>query len=185
MPEGRRIPQHLIALGTERTFEQDPALALRILVDIAVKALSPATNDPTTAVQVLDRIEDLLMLLAQRDLTSTQLRDRAGRPRVVVRSPSWQEFLLLGVTEIRQYGAASIQVVRRLRSLLGDLADAVPDEFRASVDQELAKLDLTVARNFVDEADLTLAATGLSSHWTGKVVATNEPGRSRPTTDAT
>ena len=50
----------VIALGDERTFDQDPAFALRMMVDIANKALSPAVNDPTTAVQVLDHIGDLL-----------------------------------------------------------------------------------------------------------------------------
>jgi uncharacterized membrane protein len=46
-------------LATERTFDQDPKFALRLLVDIAIKALSPAINDPTTAVQTIDQIEDL------------------------------------------------------------------------------------------------------------------------------
>jgi uncharacterized membrane protein len=48
-----------VEMGTERTFEQDPKYAIRLLVDIAIKALSPAINDPTTAVQALDQIEDL------------------------------------------------------------------------------------------------------------------------------
>jgi len=56
----------MFALGRERTLEQDLAFALRILVDIAVRALSPAVNDPTTAVQVLDDIEDVLLHLARR-----------------------------------------------------------------------------------------------------------------------
>ena len=60
--------RRVIAFGPGRTIEQDPAFALRILVDIAVKALSPAINDPTTAVHVIDRIEDLLVLLAGRRL---------------------------------------------------------------------------------------------------------------------
>ena len=50
----------MVALGIERTIDQDPAFALRILVDIAIRALSPAVNDPTTAVQVLNHLEDLL-----------------------------------------------------------------------------------------------------------------------------
>ena len=57
-----------IELGEERTFEQDPKYAIRLLVDIAIKALSPAINDPTTAVQALDQIEDLLLRLGQRHL---------------------------------------------------------------------------------------------------------------------
>ena len=57
-----------IRTGAERTFEQDPALAFRVLVDIALRALSPAVNDPTTATQVLDNVESLLRALVGRDL---------------------------------------------------------------------------------------------------------------------
>ena len=57
-----------IRLGTERTFEQDPKYPIRLLVDIAIKALSPAINDPTTAIQAIDQIEDLLRRLARHDL---------------------------------------------------------------------------------------------------------------------
>src|SRR5215207_2816703 len=49
-----------VVLGDERTLDNDPAFAIRVLVDIAIRALSPAVNDPTTAVQSIDRIEDLL-----------------------------------------------------------------------------------------------------------------------------
>ena len=54
--------------GDERTFEQDPKYAVRLLVDIAIKALSPAVNDPSTAVQALDQLEDLLRRLGKRRL---------------------------------------------------------------------------------------------------------------------
>jgi uncharacterized membrane protein len=57
-----------VRTGAERTFEQDPALALRGFVDIALRAVSPAINDPTTAFQVLDSVESLLRLLIRRDL---------------------------------------------------------------------------------------------------------------------
>jgi uncharacterized membrane protein len=61
----RRRVRRMFALGRERTIEQDPAFALRILVDIAIRALSPAVNDPTTAVQVLNYIEDLLLVIGR------------------------------------------------------------------------------------------------------------------------
>jgi hypothetical protein len=74
----RRL-RRMFALGRERTIEQDPAFALRILVDIAIRALSPAVNDPTTAVQVLDYIEDLLVVIGRRDLGGRgRLRDANG-----------------------------------------------------------------------------------------------------------
>ena len=59
----------------ERTFEQDPKYALRLLVDIAIRALSPAINDPTTAVQALDQIQDLLLRLGRRRLEIGAVRE--------------------------------------------------------------------------------------------------------------
>src|SRR4030095_12794112 len=76
-----------IELGDERTFEQDPKYAIRLLVDIAIRALSPAINDPTTAVQALDQIEDLLTRLGHSQLDVGTVLDAAGRPRLVMPSP--------------------------------------------------------------------------------------------------
>jgi uncharacterized membrane protein len=86
-----------IELGDERTFEQDPKYAIRLVVDIAIKALSPAINDPTTAVQALDQIEDLLLRLGRRQLDLGAFRDRQGRLRLVVPFPTWEDFLRLGL----------------------------------------------------------------------------------------
>ena len=69
-PEGsERMLSGMLALGTERTIEQDPAFAIRIMVDIANLALSPAVNDPTTAVQVIDHLGETLRLIGTTDLT--------------------------------------------------------------------------------------------------------------------
>ena len=70
----------MIALGDERTYEQDPAFAIRILVDIANRALSPAVNDPTTAVQVLDHLEDVLGLIGKTISRSARSRRAPTRP---------------------------------------------------------------------------------------------------------
>ncbi len=91
LPE-RRL-RRLIGLGEERTFEQDPKYAIRILVDIAIKALSPAINDPTTAVQALDQVEDLLLRLGRVDLRAGRVRDGQGSLRVVFPVPDWEDFL--------------------------------------------------------------------------------------------
>jgi len=109
----------LFAFGRERTIEQDPAFALRILVDVAIKALSPAINDPTTAVQVLDHIEGFLEALSRTELrTRYTLRGSDEKTRLVIPGRSWEDYLQLAVTEIREYGATSTQVCRRLRALL-------------------------------------------------------------------
>ena len=82
LPERRdaTLPQlrRAVVLRPERTFEQDPKYPLRLLVDIAIKALSPAINDPTTAVQAIDQIEDLLRRLGRRDLDAGYARDTDG-----------------------------------------------------------------------------------------------------------
>ena len=153
-PPPPRIAEHrlrgMVALGTERTIEQDPAFALRILVDIAERALSPAVNDPTTAVQVLDHLEDTLVVIGTTPggIGRWEYRDDEGRLRMVAPAHRWDDFLTLGVTEIRQYGRGSIQVMRRLRAMLDALRESVLPEYVAAVDVELERLDETVETAF-------------------------------------
>ena len=150
----------MIALGVERTIEQDPAFAIRVMVDVAARALSPAVNDPTTAVQVLNHLGDTLRLIGTTDLEG--LGERTGPPQagqVVIHTRQWADFLALGVTEIREYGASAIQVNRRLRALLEELHDEVLPQHQAAVADELARLDASVARSFGDSPDLDRAST--------------------------
>lgn len=149
-PDAERRLRGMVALGVERTFEQDPALAVRILVDIAVRALSPAINDPTTAVQVIDHLEDLLAAMGRTPGLGGhwEYRDDAGELRMVIPGQRWDDLLALGVTEIRGYGAPSIQVARRLRATLEALRATVLPEYVPAVDDELARLDRTVERSF-------------------------------------
>jgi uncharacterized membrane protein len=157
-PAAKRRLRRMFVLGRERSIEQDPAFALRILVDIAIRALSPAVNDPTTAVQVLDYVEDLLLVIGTREFGGQgELRDADGRPRVVMPVRRWEDYLDLGVTEIRRYGATSVQVARRLRALLQELHAAVRAEHRGAVDAELCKLDASVADSFPPGADQAFA----------------------------
>ena len=114
------------------------------MVDIAIKALSPAVNDPTTAVQVINHLGDLLHRIGSTDFRS-EPPPRAGTGRVLVAVRGWEEYLALGVTEIRAYGASSVQVARRLRAMLEELHGAVLPEYRAAVEDELARLDAAVA----------------------------------------
>src|SRR4029453_6054991 len=93
-----------VAGGQERTLEQDPTLAFRILVDIASKGLSPAINDPTTAVLAIDQIHHLLRNIGGRRFDDERVRDKAGHLRLLYRTPDWEDFVLLAVTEIRHFG---------------------------------------------------------------------------------
>jgi uncharacterized membrane protein len=146
-----------VAVGQERTMEQDPAFAFRIIVDIASKGLSPAINDPTTAVLALDQIHHLLRDVGQRHLDDERLRDGAGRLRLAYRTPDWEDFVQLAVTEIRQFGGASIQIARRLRAMLENLIETLPEERAALLRVELKLLHRSAERFFTEPEDRALA----------------------------
>jgi uncharacterized membrane protein len=147
-----------IKFGEGRTFEQDPKYAIRLLVDIAIKALSPAINDPTTAVQALDQIEDLLLRLGMRHLEIGCFHGDDGNLRLVVPFPAWNDLLSLAFDEICSYGAHSVQVMRRMNALISDLSSVVPEERRPALRYWSARLKATVARSFVDGEERTEAS---------------------------
>ena len=149
-----------IAVGQERTLEQDPTFAFRIMVDIASKALSPAINDPTTAVLALDQIHHLLRKVSDRYLDTGHVRDAAGRLRLVYRTPDWEDFVHLAVTEIRHFGGESIQIARRLRAMLENLIQTLPEARAARLRQELALLHRSAERFFSEPEDRALAEVG-------------------------
>ena len=158
-PRAAKELEGMIALGDERTFDQDPAFALRMMVDIANRALSPAVNDPTTAVQVLDHIGEVLGLIGRTDLDARLEPASADQPAAVVMATQrWEDFVTLGLTEIREFGATSVQIMRRLRALLEELLETVRPEHRAAVEEELRRLDATVADGWRDSVDLDRAS---------------------------
>jgi uncharacterized membrane protein len=152
-PVSPDVLRECVAIGRERTLEQDPRFVFRILVDIASKALSPAINDPTTAVQALDQIHHLLELLGRRHLDDGRVCDRSGKLRFVYGTPDWPDFVLLAVSEARHFGSGSLQVVRRLRAMLEHLLDVLPEDRRPPLREELALLGKAAERNFLDEVD--------------------------------
>jgi len=142
-----------VAIGPERTLDQDPRFVFRVLVDIASKALSPAINDPTTAVQALDQIQHLLVFLGRRHLDECRVRDRQGNLRLVYATPDWADFVMLAVSEVRQFGAGSLQVNRRLQAMLEHLLEVLPADRRPPLREELALLGSAVERTYRDEED--------------------------------
>jgi uncharacterized membrane protein len=112
--------------------------------------LSPVVNDPTTAVQALDQIEDLLLRLGQRNLEIGLFRDSDAELRLVVPFPEWADLLRLAFAEICFYGATSVQVVRRLNALVNDLISVVPEECRPALQYWDVRLKATIARSFED-----------------------------------
>ncbi|MGO4603493.1 DUF2254 domain-containing protein [Terrabacter sp. 2YAF2] len=107
-----------VRLGYERTAEQDAAFGVRQLADIAVKALSPAVNDPYTAIQALEHLGVLLADLVRRPLGTQRLRDHSGRIRVVIPGRDLSYYLDLATGQIRRYGCAEPRVDRALLRVL-------------------------------------------------------------------
>jgi uncharacterized membrane protein len=143
-----------VHLAFERTSEQDPKYPIRLLVDVAIKALSPAINDPTTAVQAIDQIDDLLRRLGGHDLDAGYAYDADGVLRLIFPMPTWEDYLALAFDEIRQYGSDSVQIMRRLRSALVGLADSVTDDTRiGAVVRHLKQLDAAVDRSHLTADD--------------------------------
>ena len=112
-----------------------------MFVDIAIRGLSPAINDPTTAVQAIDRIETLLLELHGRRLGPFAVEDPRGSPRGFVPAPTWEEYVDLALTEIRHYGAGAPQVARRLRALYAALLAVVSESERPRIELEEELLD--------------------------------------------
>jgi uncharacterized membrane protein len=149
--------QASVVLGAERTMEQDPLFAFRILVDIAIKALSKAINDPTTAVLAIDQLHRLLRSAGTRSLRTDQILDRAGNLRVIFRTPNWEDFVHLAFSEIRFYGAENMQIARRLRAMIVNLTDTLPAQRHSALRKELEVLDRAIERLYVLPEDLKLA----------------------------
>lgn len=118
-PEAKRC-RMMIAFDVERTIEQDPAFGLRQLVDIAIRALSPGTNDPSTAGQALDHLYDLLRRLAKRTFPSPARADASGRVRLIVNAYELGDYFGLALDEIRSYSGSSIQIKAKLAHIERD-----------------------------------------------------------------
>jgi uncharacterized membrane protein len=146
-----------VNFGIERTLEQDPTFAFRIILDIALKALSPAINDPTTAVLAIDQIQRLLRSVGGRNLRTDSIIDESGKLRVIFRTPNWEDFVILACTELRRYGADSIQVVRRLRAMIENLIRALPEDRHAALKAQLALLDHVIKAIYSLPEELVLA----------------------------
>ena len=146
-----------VALGSERTLEQDPTFALRILVDIAIKALSAAINDPTTAVMAIDQLHRMLRVVGLRHLHNDVLRDETSNVRLIFVTPKWEDYVHLTCTEIRHCGGRSVQVMRRMRSMLEHLLQSLPEHRHAELRRQLDLLDRTVDDSFAFAEDRALA----------------------------
>lgn len=134
-----------VLLGPERTVEQDAAFGFRQLVDIASRALSPGTNDPTTAVQSLDRVYALLLNLSERSIPSPLRLDDQGALRLVLPRPAWEDYVHLAFDEVIEYGVSSSQVRERLYQMFDALEASVPPYRRDAIRLHRRELDALAA----------------------------------------
>ncbi len=148
-----RALDEAVRIGFERTLEQDAALGIRQLVDVACKALSPAVNDPYTAIQAVDHLAVIFCALAQRPVGDYVVRDAAGTPRVVVPCRRFGEYLATMCGLIRRYGSREPTVAHALLRLLANCAILVRNDperwaaIEAEVDLVVADAERDVARS--------------------------------------
>jgi uncharacterized membrane protein len=157
-----------VAFGSERVMDQDPTFAFRIVADVALKALSPAINDPTTAVLAMDQLHRLLRTVGMRHLRADELLDRSGKVSVIFRTPNWDDFVDLAFTEIRSCGSNNLQIVRRMRAMIQNLLQTLPRTRHEALLRQLSLLDREIERVFIYPEELKLAriadAQGLGGH---------------------
>ena len=146
-----------VRIGFERTLEQDAALGIRQLVDIACKALSPAVNDPYTAVQAVDHLSVIFCALATRPLGNHIIRGDAGAA-VIIPGRRFPDYLAVMCGLIRRYGAREPTIADALLRLLGNCAAVARDDpERAAAIEEQARIVLADAeREIAQPADLAL-----------------------------
>jgi uncharacterized membrane protein len=137
-----------LVTAQERTFNQDPMFAFRLLADIGLRAMSTAINDPATAVDVLNTTESLLAALASRDLDVARVTDDAGVVRVVLAVPSWDDYLRLTLDDFIEAASRLPMVLLRTRALLSDLLAAAPPERQPSLTWRLHRVEELAAGNF-------------------------------------
>jgi uncharacterized membrane protein len=144
----------------ERTLDRDVSYGLRLLVDIAERSLADSPFlDPTTAVQAIDRLHDILRQLARRPFPDGRYRDETGQIRLTTTTMSWEAYVLLATEEIRLAGAGSPQVTRRLKAMLADLRAIVPPERQGIIDRQLAALANATSAAMDDDRDTQFSLT--------------------------
>ena len=147
-----------LSLKLEPTLDEDVAYGMRLLVDIAERSLSESPfQDPTTAVQAIDRLHDILRQLACRPFPDGREYDEDGVVRLLVKTMSWEDYVHLAFDEIRMAGAGSPQVSRRLVAALIDLRHVALPERMEVLDEQLGLLRAATVEAMDDERDIRRA----------------------------
>ncbi|HEX2576147.1 MAG TPA: DUF2254 domain-containing protein [Aquihabitans sp.] len=148
-----------VEVGLERTLDQDVAYGFRMLVDIAERSMADSPlQDPTTAIQAIDRLHDGLRQLARRRFPDGRHADDAGTVRLVTPVMDWDAYVHLSFDEIRIAGAGSPPVARRVRAAIEDLLTVAPVERRPVLRDQLARLEQLTGDALADDRDVELAS---------------------------
>lgn len=151
-----------VVVKFEPTLDQDVAYGVRMLVDMAERSLADGPfQDPTTAVQAIDRIHDCLRQLARRPFPDGRYHDEHGELRLIVPVMNWEDYVHLSFDEIRMAGAGSPQVARRVHEALLDLKTVALPERVAILDEQLDQLIEATTAEMRDKRDVrfTLSAS--------------------------
>jgi uncharacterized membrane protein len=114
-------------IGPVRTMEQDIEFGLLQLVDIALKAISPAVNDPSTAINCVDQLSRLLVRVAGREPRPAAIYHPPGVVRVAFHPVPFSKLLDCAFEQIVHYGKTDAAVMRRVMRALGDVASSTGD----------------------------------------------------------
>ncbi len=132
--KGERLSQdgiddlrHAFDIGPSRTLQQDVEFGVLQIVDIALKAISPAVNDPSTGVSSVDQLSRILIRFASRDLPECLLYDPPGVLRVSIQWIDFERLLTSAFEQIRLYSQSDIAVSLRMLRALGDIASTTTD----------------------------------------------------------
>ncbi len=140
--------------GPSRTLQQDVEFGILQIVDIALKAISPAVNDPTTAISCVDHLSRLLIRFASREMPAALLYDIKGVARVSIRWIDFERLLDSAFEQIRMYAKGDIAVSLRLLRALGDIAASTQNEEFRSILLERAQRVVTGCEHRIDPEEL-------------------------------
>ncbi len=159
-PDGA-VPEHFtdrvneaLIVGSERTLQSDLELGIRQLADIAVKALSPGINDPTTATICIDRLAEILLSVARRPDQVSIRRGKDGRGTLRRLLLSWEVLVFAAFNEIRHFGASDPMVARHLSQTFARMSSIVSVEHRVALDDQRRSVIAAARRSLDDQADI-------------------------------
>jgi uncharacterized membrane protein len=161
---GRAHPDYapfhdVFIIGSDRTGSQDVTFFFDQLVELAVRALSPAINDPGTARLCIDRIEQALCHLAGRQVPPAEQHDSDGHARVLGRSWTFPDIVEIAFNEIAPYARSSTSVTCRLLEALRNVGSCVTREVdRAALLREATAIRSNVAKSALSDSDRELVA---------------------------